>query len=78
MANAFGIATHLFRIGGVTTLTSVDGVAADGEMRSWYVQAMALYVHLARAQRAHGMIAMAEVTDVFLEELSCLVGRLRR
>lgn len=43
--SSFGLATHCFCIGGVTTLTAVGGVAAAEWMRSWLGQEMALYVH---------------------------------
>ena len=75
---SFGLATHCFRIGGVTTLAAVGGAAAAGVMGSWEGQAMAVYIHLAREQRVKWMTRMAEATDLSFEELSRPVGRRRR
>lgn len=68
--SAFDLATHCFRIGGVPTLAVVGGVAAAGGMGRWHGQAMALYVHLTRTQRARWMVEMASATELSFEELS--------
>lgn len=47
----FRLSTHCFRIGGVTTLSAVGGVAAAGEMGIWEGAAIVQCIHMAREQR---------------------------